>query len=87
MDALAVRLLQAIEDAGGFVTINDRTFIRRGVLREVLLAASRQLCAEILDRLGPIVGGQHAEENLRDEVGNIMRKIEENIDELIPVMN
>ena len=87
MDPLVEGLLQAIENAGGVVTVNDRTFVRRGVLREVLLAASRQLCAEIIDRLVPIVGGQHAEENLRDEIGNIMRKIEEKIDELLPVMN
>jgi hypothetical protein len=57
MDTLAADLLHSIDDAGGFVTVNGRTFVRRGVLRDVLLAASRELCAEMLDRLVPIVSG------------------------------
>ncbi len=87
MDALAVHLLHAIEDAGGFVTVNDRTFVRRSVLRDVLLAASRQLCAEMIDQLTPIVDGHYAPEDMRADVGNIVRKLEKKINEILPVLN
>lgn len=87
METLAAGLLRAIEDVGGFVTVNDRTFVRRSVLRDVLLAASRQLCAEMLDRLMPIVSGHYAEENLRVDVDNIVRKLEERISEVLPVLH
>jgi hypothetical protein len=87
VNAFSAGLLLAIENAGGFVAVDGRTFVRRGVLRDVLLAASRELCAEMLDRLMPIVGGHDAEENVRTEVGNIVRTIEEKIDELLPIIN
>ena len=87
MDTLAVGLLRAIEDAGGFVRVNDGTFVRRSVLRDVLLEASRQLCSEILDRLMPIVGGHYAKENLQAEVDSIARELEKKISEILPVLN
>jgi hypothetical protein len=86
MDVLG-GLLDAIEDAGGFVTVNGRVFVRRSVLRDVLLVTSRQLCVEILDRLMPMIGGHDAEERLQAEVDNIAPELEKKISEILPVLN
>ncbi len=87
MDALAVRRLHAIEDAGGFVKVNGRTFVRRSVLRDVLLAASRQLCDEMIDQLMPIADEHYVRETLRADVDNIVRRLEKKINEILPVLN
>ena len=76
-----------IQDAGGFVTVKGRPICAAERPARRTLRISRQLCAEMLDRLVPIVDDHCAEENLRADVDNIVRKLEKRISEILPVLH